>query len=533
MKIRNFILALAAFPLTLGFTACSDDASSDAEKDGNTHVSVTLKLAVGSTTRALPEDYNYVGKWAGKDEIKTVAIFVVDGATVTTGQYEYGDFTQGADANGNITLTPTKAIKTTEGLKKVYALINGTTEVINALSQASAADFEAAYTTEALALANSGVNTPVSTSASRLIGTATVADKEAIVMTNAVAVELNVVAGVTSEEALAAVSPKNRASVNVERAVARVMITIADNFTSEIKSSTGVTIGAVSNVKWVLAQGENSLYIQKAANYETPAYTYIPTTANDYWTTSTAADSYDYSGLFENYVVAPGFGGTTVPTLEDYAAATIVDDYVNDKALLDGKFVLATTHESAAAPVGEAVYQGGYRKGNSVYVLIRAKFTPTAFAANDDATQEADGTFYLGANGKFYKSPTSAVTPAKGGVTGQTVAKYVGGKVLYYAWVNPDNVDTQKWYNSPVIRNNIYHIHINGFKTIGTNWNPLYPEDPDTTNPKNPDPKPNVPGVTEPENPVDPTDPLTTPETWMSVDVAVLPWTIHSYSVDL
>ena len=119
----------------------------------------------------------------------------------------------------------------------------------------------------------------------------------------------------------------------------------------------------------------------------------------------------------------------------------------------------------------------------------------------------------------------------------------MGGKVIYYAWANPDAIP--EWYNSPVLRNNIYHIHITGFKTIGTNWNPLFPEDPDTEDPNNPDPKPNVtvpdpenPGgpeipVEEPENPIDPEDPLTTPETWMSVDVTVLPWLVHSYEVDL
>lgn len=137
--------------------------------------------------------------------------------------------------------------------------------------------------------------------------------------------------------------------------------------------------------------------------------------------------------------------------------------------------------------------------------------------------------FFVGANGKFYTTAANAVDPAKGGVTGQSVAKYVKGKVLYYAWVNPDAVPA--WYNSPVIRNNVYHIHITGFKNLGTNWNPLYPENPDTTNPSNPDPKPSVPGVTEPENPIVPTDPLTTSETWMSVDVKVLPWKLHSYSV--
>ena len=52
----------------------------------------------------------------------------------------------------------------------------------------------------------------------------------------------------------------------------------------------------------------------------------------------------------------------------------------------------------------------------------------------------------------------------------------------------------------------------------------------------NPDPKPGKENPTDPEeptNPIDPTDPLTTPETWMSVDVTVLPWLVHSYEVDL
>jgi len=113
---------------------------------------------------------------------------------------------------------------------------------------------------------------------------------------------------------------------------------------------------------------------------------------------------------------------------------------------------------------------------------------------------------------------------------------------LYYAWANPDVVPD--WYNSPVIRNNVYHIHITGFKNLGTNWNPLFPEDPNGTTITNPDPKPivTIPDpsdpenpivIPEPENPINPKDPLTTLETWMSVDVTVLPWQLHSYNVEL
>ncbi|MBF0650554.1 fimbria major subunit, partial [Dysgonomonas sp. GY75] len=78
------------------------------------------------------------------------------------------------------------------------------------------------------------------------------------------------------------------------------------------------------------------------------------------------------------------------------------------------------------------------------------------------------------------------------------------------------------------IRNNIYHVNINSFKRIGVNWNPLIPSGPDV--PYNPDPKPSGP---EPENPVDPNGPLSSDDTYMSVDIKVLMWTVHTYDIDL
>lgn len=223
-----------------------------------------------------------------------------------------------------------------------------------------------------------------------------------------------------------------------------------------------------------------------------------------------------------------------------------------------GEYLLPTTHQYA---VGDA---SSYKKGNTAYVLVRTQFAPSDDAYADGGTYDAlaKDDFYVGANGKFYTSAANSQDPTKGGVVGQKVTKYENGKVLYYAWVNPDEVASGQWYNSPAIRNNIYHIHITGFRNLGTNWNPLYPENPDRTlvdpsqpydpiiNPwkddkVNPDPKP-VPDMVpdpanpgdeipteEPDNPIKPEDPLTNPETWMSVDITILPWTVHSYSVDL
>lgn len=553
MKQSKFFL-MGAIALGIGLTACSkDDVGGNVdESNANTYVSVSLKMSSSAfddlmgLKAGLPEDYNYVGKWAGKDKFSTVTVYLVDGTSVTSQTFTVGtDYIQGTDATtGDITLTPSAsaAIRTTAGSKTVYVVVNETAPVHDWLNKTSVAEFENAYKTLPLALANSGTSATVSTSASKLATINGITD-ESIVMTNVAPATITVEPYVTKDETVTTTSPKNRASLQVERAVARVMVTIKEAATYSIPdpNSNGATsLGTLTDITWVVAQGENSLYVQRKIDWNTPNYTWVPgVSGNDFITQ--AGDKYDYSGLFENK--DNKFGGTNVPTYADYA--TNYNNGSNPVELntrwLDGKFILPNTHVYAPAPAAGSEYTGGYRKGNTAYVLIRAKFTPASGAYADQGTPNPDGTFYVGSDGKFYKSAQNAYE------AGNTeMSKYVEGKVLYYAWLNPDQ--KPDWYNSPVLRNNIYHIHITGFKTLGTNWNPLYPEDPDAQgydpeNPNNPDPRP-VPDEVEtpgggtftpetPDSPIKPEDPLTLPETWMSVDVTVLPWLVHSYSVDL
>ena len=531
MKTIHKLFLIATIALGLGFVACndSDPVSSVDESNANTHVSVTLKLSTNPTSRALPEDYNALGEWAGKDLIKTIAVYLVDGSSVTYKSFNVGDGLEYEVTNNGteIKLVPKKneaAIRTTAGNKKVYVLINGAPEVVTHLNKTPVAEFENAYQEVALKLANVGNATTSTTSASKLAVKNGVTD-ETIVMTNVEPKTLNVEANVTAAETITEVATKNRVSLEVERAVARVMVTTkATTFDVPDPNTNGATsLGTISNITYVAAQGENSLFIQRKADWATPSYTWTGSNYN-----TEAAARYDYSGLFEDYKAAPNYGGTVVPTFASYPEAgsnTIITEDLD--AQLSGKFVLPTTHAYGVKATSS------YKKGNTAYVLVRAHFTPVDAAYADGGSYTADADFFVGANGKFYSSAENANNPETGGVTDQTVAKYVGGKVLYYAWLNPDNVPD--WYNSPVLRNNIYHIHITGFKNLGTNWNPLFPEDPD--NPKtpeeggNPDPKPGT--ENEPPSPIDPEDPLTTPETWMSVDVKVLPWKVHSYGVDL
>lgn len=560
MKTIHKLFLIATIALGLGLVACSDsdiDSSAVDQSKGNTHVSVTLKMSSSTNTRAagdnLPEDYNYLKDWAGKDKIEKITVYLVDGSSVNSSIFSVAstgaDYDMTTDATGDVYLKPntSAAIKTTAGVKTVYVVVNENAVVRNWLNKTPVHEFEQAFDNLPLVLDNSGTSTSVSTSASELavMGTA----DETIVMTSVKPFELDVKAN--KSEANTIEDGENRASVNVERAVARAMVTIkdvpADGYSIPDPNNGASSLGKLENITWVLAQGENSLFVRRkedganSVQWETPEYGWVPTNP-DFYNQGTTNQKYDYSGLFEEK--SNGFGGTSVPTYADYASNKNADPIELETRWLDGKFVLATTHEYQAAPVNAENYTGGYRKGNTAYVLIRAKFTPADNAWADTGDKAADGTFYVGENGKFYTSSQAAYDDTNSII----MTKYDAGKVLYYAWLNPDDVPA--WYNSPVLRNNIYHIHITGFKNLGTNWNPLYPEDPtdpeyDPNNPNNPDPKPTPEEVIDPddpenpidpedpENPIDPEDPLTTSETWMSVDVTILPWKVHSYGVDL
>lgn len=534
------LLLASVIGITLGLTACSNDddtSSLNEESKNNTNVSVTLKLSQNSnaTEKSITNDnYRKVGAWAGKDKIETVTIYLVDGVSVTAQSFKVGVEYVSESTGGQVVLNPLQsaAITTSAGTKKVYVMINETSDAKKALSKTPVAEFEKAYNEIALALANSGTDTIVSTSADKLAVKNKISGKtpeeiadETIMMTNVSPGTIVVEPNISKAETIDKTSPKNRISINMERAVARVMVSTQE-LSYELRSGSSTILGTISDIRWVLAQGENSLYIQRKINWATPNYSWLPEDSTAYYNTTTgAASRYDYSGLFEKYVVDDKFGGTKVATMSEYATNPSggITNELNNK--LSGKFILPNTHEYGSETASK------YKKGNTAYVLIRAKFTPSKEAFGDKEIYIAGNDFYVGANGKFFTSAENAVDPDKGGVKGQTVAKYVKGKVLYYAWINPDAIPA--WYNSPVLRNNIYHIHITGFKNLGTNWNPLFPEDPNSTSPKNPDPKPKEVGLTEPKNPISPIDPLSMPETWMNVDVKVLPWTLHSYSVEL
>ena len=588
---KQFFVAAMALVLGAGFTACSSDdlnvtPGTEVNEKATTYMSVSFVLPTANSTRAAADGqdendpkFNNVGKWAGKDDIKKVNVYVFNAAGTLEAAPSYNaaqlSFAQVSTGSDQAKVTPNSAFKVTPGQKTVYVVVNPTTAaetLLNAtVNTTTLTAFKTAYESANLVFAKASIrtteyNTGDETNAGELAKVDN--DKDIILMTGK-AEEPTIADNVSAAEAVSGV--KNRTDLTVQRAVARVLVsTTATSFNVKgINPNDGSTENdavVVSDLTYVVGQGENKFYfLQKdnggtdGAAFTTPAFAQVPSN-HDYWTTdfqtsyNTVGANYDYSGLWKNTAGATAkVKGITVPnrTAFNSSATTELGNVTTDlNAALKGEFVLPTLHKYNTDRT-----QSGYRKGNTAYILVRGYLTPKYYVAADgtvtaNATTPlaANADVYVGANGVFYADKTCVQDPAKHGVAGQTAQLYKGRKVIYFVWINPDTVDG-KAVNSPVIRNNIYHVQIKGIAKIGANWNPLVPtpnvpttpgqpvdptdpHNPINDNPNNPDPRPDNP--LEPKDPpVDPKDPLTSKETWMSVNVNILPWAVHSYEVEL
>lgn len=556
--------------------------------------------------------HNYVGKWVGADLIKSVDVYIFKTDASSPSGYSLEkqaslgptdiSFEQPkAGDNGVSYIRPTKGFKVDPGQKRVFVVVNPNAETQALLAGQTDFDAFAAKYNGVLAL-QTAAGTPAPTKyteaeATTAAGTTdpfTVADhlakldgtgadqKDVIVMTGNFG-EVNVADGVTESQTLttAATAP-NRAEVSVQRAVARVLVT-ADKDSYEVKGDNpttstvetvangdAVTLATITNLTYVVAQGESTLYFnqQESPNptnyqYKTPNSTFVPTDPNTDYDVAATYDKYDYTGLWRNKT--NHFGGRDIVTNATYdASLQNVEEYVKNANGLHGEFVLPNTHAYDAADRGAS----GYRKGNTAYVLVRGKINPKYVYMNDKSVENnwsathADDDLFLGDDGKFYQSVAAANDPTTNGnatAAAMKVKKFVKGKVLYFVWVNPDATSATAWINSPAIRNNIYHIQIKGIANYVYNWNPLVPntnEPVDPTkpfdpkdnprrpdNPNNPDPQPgvpdpnnpgkNIPDPKEPPTDIKPNDPLSLKEAWMSVDVTILPWQVHTFETIL
>lgn len=557
---KQFFAAAMILALGAGFTACSSDDLNVKEqkevkngKEATGYLTYTFSVATPGGTRATNDaqadddaaaqpSYNFVERWKGNDKIKKVVAYVFDGDQ-DGAQLEVRDERTDADLtfvqeeNNKTVIKPTKSIKVTVGMKTVYLVVNPTSDVATLLDGIhNLGEFKAAYKSSNLAFASRTASDAASetankTAAEQLVVTAT-DEAPAFVMTGE-GVSRTVTQGVEESTTVAVAhgaSTDNRFNFTMKRAVATVFVTSKGTATSydvlkgdnplTAERETDAVLATVSELKFSQGQGELKLYFQQKAGeatsntaYETPAYSFVPTADGTNY--NEAATKYDYNGLWKSYAVTANAAGVLVAGDGEKVVkgATVVP-------------FLPATHQWTAEGTN-------YREGNTAYVLVRVKLTPKyVYKVVDGALKAveytaADGAkFFYGTDNKFYAT-LEALNKAIESNAGLKAKEFVNNKGLYTVWINPDTPTGKQWKNSPTNRNNIYHISINDIKSMPENWNPLVPG-----GVNNPDPKP-TDNPNEPEPKHKPDNPLSPVETWMSVDATILPWSIHSYGVEL
>lgn len=496
MKLRMRTALLAAAALLLGLASCKSDRQDAALQNGqcDTYVGVSVRFPAPEM-RALPDDHNKLGEWQGRDKIEKIKVYVAttsNGATtINSDQFTEANF--GGINNG--ILAPNLAVEAKSGDKvKVYVVINDVNNKVTSILDQKAAN-GATFDDE--------FKKAVATVAAIADVAKYDAEKDIVLMTNEKAPEdMTIKPNISKEDAIG--GKANRVEVRVSRVASRAIVTVDDEVkkTIEVKRSFTDAKGVTTEQKTATVTVKNIMYqvtgsalqfnvLEDRTNWKVaaPVYDFIPTSST--WT-ALATDA---------------AGKMLFSDAEGYKAAIVKADNTLDnvkKALGDekfSKFVLPVTHA-----------EGKYMKGNTTMFEIKATFTVDQI--DGAAADETVKTVFLGlSDGKFYSTKEKAeamdVT-----VTGtdyqkkQSAKEYKNGEMYYYIWLNPDvpyEDLTKTISESPTVRNQVYHAHITGFGEMGV----------------------------ADKDEIKPDEPLETKKTHLSVQLQVLPWTIHSYKVDL
>ena len=496
MKLRMRTALLASAALLLGLASCKSDRQEAALQNGNcdTYVGVSVRFPAPET-RALPEDYNKLGEWQGRDKIEKIKVYVATTSGTTT-TVNADQFTE-ASFNGinNGVLAPNLAVEAQSGDKvKVYVVINDVnSKVTNVLDgkMADGATFDAEFKKAVAAAA--AINEVAKYEN----------EKDIVLMTNETAPkDVTIEPNVSKEDAIG--GKANRVEVRVSRVASRAIVTVDDEVKKTIevkrtltdaqgtpKESTTATV-TVKNIEYqVTGSALQFNVIEDRTDWKVaaPVYDFAPTSS----TWAALATEADGKMLFSD--------------AEGYKAALVKEnnELANVKAALGeekfSKFVLPVTHA-----------KGNYKKGNTTMFEIKATFTVDQIDGAAPTGTDAK-TVYLGlSDGKFYSTKEKAeamdVNATGTSEKKQSAKEYKNGEMYYYIWLNPDVAysDLEKTISeSPTVRNQVYHAHITGFGEMG---------------------------VADKEE-IKPDDPLETKKTHLSVQLRVLPWTIHSYTVNL
>lgn len=496
MKLRMRTALLASAALLLGLASCKSDRQDAALQNGecDTYVGVSVRFPAPET-RDLPGDYNEKGEWQGRDVIKTIKVYVAttsNGATtISSDQFTEANF--GGINNG--ILAPNLAVEAKSGDKvKIYVVINDVNNKVTSIldqKTANAATFDAEF------------KQAVATVAAIADVAKYDAEKDIVLMTNETApVDMTIAPNISKEDAIG--GKANRVEVRVSRVASRAIATVDDQAvkTIEVKRSFTDAQGATTESTTATVTVKDIMYQVTGS-----ALQFNVLEDRDDW--KVAAPVYDFAPVATTWAALVTEGATKMlfSDAEGYKAAIVKADntLANVKAALGeekfSKFVLPVTHAA-----------NKYMKSNTTMFEIKATFTVDKI--DGAAADETVKTVYLGlSDGKFYstKEKAEAMNAALTGTDyekKQSAKEYKNGEMYYYIWLNPnvDYNDTTKTISeSPTVRNQVYHAHITGFGEMGV----------------------------ADKDEIKPDEPLETKKTHLSVQLRVLPWTIHSYTVNL
>ena len=601
MKKQFFIVA-AALTLASSLTSCSkdywDELSEHTEEQATpkptTFMTVAFTLPKLSTRAGAADgqdlddpNFNHQGKWAGTDKIDNLSVYVFNGDNSTAKLEIKKDFAN-TDLftkveDNQLFVKIKEPFLVSKGNKKIYVVINSTTEsdalLAATVNSTTLQQFSEKYESAELSLV-------AATGGSVADKVAKLENNQHVILMTGAPINKLMEDGVSKFEA--STGTRNNASVQFKRAVSRVLVTTTkDSYTlagynpsNAQKENDFLTL---DQLHYVVAQGENHLYFQQKAStdgtaaFTTPAFDQVPRETDfsaDSYTQeyNQIGTNYDYAGLKKdqtgNTSTVKGFSvkvrnpfDPTPTTVEELAKADLNGE-------LAGQYVLPTLHKFNSDET-----QTGYRKGNTPYVLVRARITPKKYIDDNgqvsDVALADDADLYYGLEtGYFYVNKNHVTDAAHYGRANQKAYKYTKRVALYFAWLNPD--DASKPLNSPVVRNNIYHLHIASISQLGSNWNPLVPSGKDNPDPfpndnpnepttprvfphdplykatPIPEPNPSTPGGggttpggggTTPggggNTPEDPNVEEPKPQPWMKIIVKVVKWRIHSTTAEL
>ena len=497
MKLRMRTALLASAALLLGLASCKSDRQEAALQNGecDTYVGVSVRFPAPET-RALPDDHNKLdGEWQGRDVIKKIKVYVAttsNGATtISSNQFTEANF--GGINNG--ILAPNLAVEAKSGDKvKVYVVINDVNNKVTSILDQKAAN-GATFDDE--------FKKAVATVAAIADVAKYDAEKDIVLMTNETAPQdMTIAPNVSKEDAIG--GKANRVEVRVSRVASRAIVTVDDEAVKKIEVKRSFT-----DAKGATTESTTATVTVKDIMYQVTGSALQFNVLEDRTDWKVAAPVYDFAPTSSTWatLATEAAGKMLFTDAEGYKAAIVKanNELASVKEALDAemfsKFVLPVTHA-----------KGKYMKGNTAMFEIKATFTVDKIDGVAPTSADAQTVFLGLSDGKFYSTKEKAeamdVNATGTSEKKQSAKEYKNGEMYYYIWLNPDvkYSDTTKTISeSPTVRNQVYHAHITGFGEMGV----------------------------ADKDEIKPDEPLETKKTHLSVQLRVLPWTIHSYTVNL